>query len=163
MQLRSIFTLAAALAVSATAGAHSYTAGELRIGHPYARSTVPHQPTGAAYLSIENNGKDADKLIGVASPIAKKAELHSMSMEGDVMKMREVHHIEIKPATKLVMKPGDAYHIMLNGLSKPLNAGDKFPLTLTFEKAGKVDVSVVVEDKDREAKTAPEASAPHKH
>lgn len=170
MSLRSLslplHLLSAALVVSTTAAAHSFTAGELRIGHPFARSTVPGQPSGVAYMTIENNGKEGDKLTAVASPLAKSAELHSMSMDGNVMKMREVSSIEIKPATRVSLKPGDSYHVMLLGLSRPLKAGDKFPLTLTFEKAGKVEVTVNVEDKDRDAgpkKDAAADGAPHKH
>ncbi len=163
MQSRSFLVFAAALAVSTSALAHSFTLGDLRIGHPFARVTVPGQQSGAAYMTIENTGKDADSLVGVASPMAKSAELHSMTMDGNVMKMREVRGIEIKPAAKVSLKPGDAFHIMLIGLSRPLKAGDKFPLTLTFEQAGKVEVSVVVQEKDKEAGAPVESSPAHTH
>jgi periplasmic copper chaperone A len=132
-------------AATALAHAHSFARGDMHIGHPYARATVPGQPSGAAYLSIENNGKAADKLIAVSTPIAKSAEIHTMSMEGNVMKMREVQDIEVAPGAKIAMKPGDGYHIMLMGLKKALKKDDKFPLTLTFEKAGKVNVEVHVD------------------
>jgi copper(I)-binding protein len=156
MTLRLIFTLAFALMASASGFAHEYTAGSLHIEHPYARATVPGQPTGAAYLGIENKGKSADRLIAIASPIAKTAELHSMSMENNVMKMREVPYLDIKPSMKITMKPGDGYHIMLIGLKQPLKVGGKFPLTLKFEKAGKVDVSVFVEDNNAPGRNAGE-------
>lgn len=139
----TVFALA--LMLFGQANAHEYTLKDLQIGHPYARPTVAHQPSGAAYLSIENKGSNGDKLIGVASPIAKSAQIHSMSMEGNVMKMREVGDISLPSGAKVVMKPGNGYHIMLVGLSQPLKAGDKIPLTLSFEKAGKTEVSVVVE------------------
>jgi copper(I)-binding protein len=161
MQLRSLFVFTAALALSTVAAAHSFTVGNLRIGHPFARATVPGQASGAAYMTIENSGKDGDKLVGVASPAASDSQIHSMTMDGTLMKMREVAAIDIQPAAKVSLKPGDAYHIMLTGLKQPLKAGDKFPLTLTFEKAGKVEVIVNVEDKESGA--AKEASAPHKH
>jgi copper(I)-binding protein len=164
MQLRSILALAA-LAIAAAANAHDYKAGELTIAHPYARATVPNQPTGAAYMTIENTGKDADKLLAASSPVAKSVQIHSMSMQGNVMKMREVSDLELKPSTKTELKPGDGYHLMLVGLKQPLKAGDKFPVTLSFEKAGKVEVSVWVEDKDAKAANAPkkEAGAHHQH
>jgi copper(I)-binding protein len=146
MQLRSILALAA-FAASTAAHAQDYKAGELTIARPYARATVPHQPTGAAYMTIENAGKTADKLIGASSPVAKSVQIHSMTMQGDVMKMREVSDVELKPSTRTELKPGDGYHLMLMGLKQPLKAGDKFPVTLTFEKAGKVEVPVRVEDK----------------
>lgn len=161
MQFRSLFALAAALAVTTAANAHDYTAGGLRIDHPYARATVPNQPSGAAYMTIENTGKAADKLIGATSPVAKSVEMHTMSMDGNVMKMREVSGIELKPSDKIVLKPGDGYHFMLTALNKPLKVGEKFPLTLNFEKAGKVEVSVWVEDKD--AKPAQKQSSPQHH
>lgn len=132
--------------LSAAAAAHEYKAGEIAIGHPYARATAPGQPSAGAYFSLENKGAQADTLVSVNAAIAKSTQIHMMSMEGDVMKMREVGPLAIKPAEKIVMKPGGGYHIMLIGLSQPLKAGDKFPMTLTFEKAGKVEVSVYVED-----------------
>ncbi len=86
-----------------------------------------------------------------------------MSMDGNVMKMREVNGIEIKPSARVALEPGQGYHIMLVGLKQPLKAGEKFPLTLTFEKSGKVDVSVLVEEKDaKTGKTNADAAA-HQH
>ena len=163
MHFRSLAFLIAALFVPVFANAHDYKAGELQIGHPYARATVPNQSAGGAYLSIENNGKNSDKLVAVASPIAKNVGIHTMSMDGNVMRMREVPGIEIKPSGKVVMQPGNGYHIMLTGLKQPLKVGDKFPLTLTFEKAGKVEVSVMVQDNDKEPKAAQETGAHQQH
>ena len=147
MQFRFIFVVAAMFLASASLHARDATTPRnVRVAHPYARSTVPGQASGAAYLTIENQGKQADKLIAITSPVAKSVEIHTMSMEGDVMKMREVQSIELKPHAKIAMNPGDGYHIMLIGLKQPLKRGDKFPLTLSFENSGKVDVSVTVED-----------------
>lgn len=158
MHLRSILILATTFLISASTYAHDYKAGDLRIEHPYARATVAGQPAGAAYLTIENKGKEIDKLISVSSPIAKTVEIHSMSMDGNIMKMREVQSIELKPSAKVAMKPGDSYHIMLIGLKQALKVGDKFSLTLGFEKSGTAEVVVWVEGND-----AKEASAPHTH
>jgi copper(I)-binding protein len=163
MHFRSLPVFAAALLISAFAFAHDYKAGDLQIAHPHARATVPHQPSGAAYLSIENKGTKADKLLAVASPVARSAAIHTMTMDGNVMKMREVPSIELKPSEKVVMKPGDGYHIMLLGLNQPLKAGDKFPLTLTFENAGTVEVSVWVEDKAANGSAPAKDAAQHQH
>jgi copper(I)-binding protein len=142
-----IAAAAVLLAAAPLSQAHEYKLGQLEIGHPYARATVPGQPAGGAYLSIENKGSAPDKLVAMSSPAAKTTELHTMAMEGNLMKMREVEGgLEIKPGQKIAMQPGNGYHIMLMGLSKPLKAGDKLPLTLTFEKAGKVEVTLNVED-----------------
>lgn len=145
MQFRSLLVIAACVAGSA-AHAQEYKLDHLRIEHPYARPTVPSQRAGAAYLTIENDGKTTDKLIAISSPIAKSVEMHTMKMDGNVMKMREVQDVEVKPASKVDMTPGHGYHLMLMGLNKPLKVGDTFPMTLTFEKAGKTEVSVPVQN-----------------
>jgi hypothetical protein len=67
-----------------------------------------------------------------------------MTMDGDVMKMRAVERIDLKPGEKIEMKPGHGYHIMLMGLKKPLKAGESFPMQLRFRKAGKVQITVKV-------------------
>ena len=144
----------AALIFAGAAQAHSFNAGDLVIDHPYARATMGSQPNGAAYMQIENKGKADDALLSVSSPVAASVEVHSMKMEGDVMKMSAVDKLELKAGSKVEMKPGDGYHVMLLGLKKPLKTGDKFPLTLSFRKAGKVNVSVIVSDKGMEAKPA---------
>lgn len=159
MRLAPLLTLIAALTTGATAHAHDYTVGALRIAHPQARPTIPGQPTGAAYLTIENKGRTADRLAAVSSPVAKAVEIHTMTMEGNVMRMREVAGIELQPATTVSMEPGAGYHLMLTGLRQPLKPGDKFPLTLTFEKAGKTEVTVWVENQG----AANAANAPHAH
>src|ERR1035437_6699861 len=110
MQFSSIIIFAAVHATSASTYAQDYKLGDLHIDHPYARTTVPNQPSGAAYMTLENKGKNADKLISVISPVAKTVEIHTMSMDGNVMKMRGVTNIELKPSAKVVMKPGDGYH-----------------------------------------------------
>jgi periplasmic copper chaperone A len=144
MYLRSIVALVITASIAVAAQAQEYKLNSLRIEQPYARATMPSQPAGGAYLTIENKGESADRLIAASSPVAKKVEIHTMAMEGNVMKMREVEGIELKPSSRIEMKPGQGYHLMLMGLQQPLKAGDKFPLTLVFEKAGKTEVSVSV-------------------
>jgi copper(I)-binding protein len=157
----AVLATATALFAHIPAFAHDYQAGELWIGHPHARATVPGQTSGAAYLAIENKGKSADRLVAIASPVSKSVELHTMSMDGNIMKMREVQQIDIQPSGKILMTPGDGYHIMLIGLKQPLKIGDKFPLTLTFAKAGKTEVSVWVEELN--GKGAKDAGQHHGH
>lgn len=148
MTLRFIATLATAAAICTSVQAQEYKLNGLHIDRPYARATVTNQASGGAYLTIENKGKTSDRLIAASSPVAKRVEIHTMSMDGNVMKMREVDGIELKPSAKVEMKPGGGYHLMLMGLQQPLKAGEKFSLTLTFEKAGKTEVSVIVQDKN---------------
>lgn len=143
------FFPAAALGVllilgSSPALARDYTLGTLRIEHPYARPTPPGARTGGAYLSIHNLGSNADRLLRVASPAAQSVALHSMTMEGNLMKMREVAALDIPGGATVTLGTG-GYHIMLTGLVHPLDVGDTVPLTLTFEKAGPIEVSAHVE------------------
>jgi copper(I)-binding protein len=151
------------LAISVSAFAHDFKAGDIHIGHPYARPTVTAQTNGAVYVNIENKGKTADQLISVSSPASNSAEIHTMSMQGNVMKMREVPNIEIKPAEKVTMTPGHGYHIMLIGLKQPLKVGDKLPVTLRFKNAGSVEAQVFVEAPTAEHQNPVKAGAMHKH
>lgn len=159
MILRTLPALAALL-FSLPAFSHSADVGDLHIGHPWARPTVGPQPTGGAYLSIENRGKNPDALVRVTSPVAREVQVHTMQMEGNVMRMREADKLTVPAGGKVEMKPGDGYHLMLMGLKQPLKAGERIPLTLTFEKAGQVQVEAVVEEKPR---AAPAADAGHEH
>jgi copper(I)-binding protein len=161
MHLRSIIISSAMLLISFAATAHDHRAGGIRIDQAYARSTVPGQTSGAAYLTLENKGDSADKLVSIASPVARSVEIHTMSMDGNIMKMREVSHIDIKPSAKVAMRPGDGYHVMLIGLRQALNPGDKVPLTLSFEKSGKVEVSATVEG--NAAKAGGAKAGHHRH
>lgn len=133
----------AALVGAGTASAHDYQLRMLHIDHPFARATPGGARNGGVYLSVENRGDQVDRLIGVSTPVAH-AELHRMTMDGGVMRMRAVDGVEVKPGDRLMLQPG-GYHVMLLDLKRPLQAGDSFPLTLAFEKAGSIEVSVVVE------------------
>jgi len=124
--------------------AHGTHAGNIHVEQAQARASVGNQSNGAAFLTIENQGKVDDVLQSVAAPIAGKVEIHTMTMEGDVMKMRTVERIELKAGETIEMKSGQGYHIMLIGLKKPLKAGDSFPMQLSFRKAGKVRLTVTV-------------------
>ena len=150
-----------ALGVGAHVQAHDYHLSQLHIVHPYARSTVPNQPTGAVYMTIENKGDKADELVSMESPIASSVELHTMSMEGNVMRMRAADQLELKPASTITMKPGDGYHVMLLGLKRPLKAGDKFPLLLRFKTSGEIGVAVSVEDVKAESGSSDMAEHHH--
>jgi copper(I)-binding protein len=130
--------------VADAALAQQYTLHDLRIDHPFARATPPGAQSGSVYATIENRGTSKDRLVRVASPAAASVELHSMTMDGNVMRMRAIGGLDIEPGAKVTL--GSAgYHVMLVGLVRPLVAGDRIPVTLTFQKAGAVDVTAVVE------------------
>jgi copper(I)-binding protein len=125
--------------------AQDYVLKSLKIDRPFARATPPGAKTGGVFFTVENRGNIGDTLIRASSPIAGTVELHQMAVEAGIMKMRAVPAVDVKPGAKLELKPG-GYHLMLFDLRQPLKKGDRFPLTLTFARAGTVEVSVVVED-----------------
>lgn len=131
-------TLAASLALVTGASASS-----IMVSKAYVRaSATPTAETGAAYVSFMVHG-EADRLVAVSTPAAKMAGLHKSEVVDGVMKMAHVDGIDVPANGMLQMKPG-GYHIMLMGLAKPLKEGDEVELTLTFEKAGDVQVKAKV-------------------
>jgi hypothetical protein len=135
--------LAFAASLLLIAGSAMAQTGQPKIENAWARATPGKAENGAAYLTIVS--PVPDKLTGVSTPDAKAAELHEMTMEGGVMKMRPLANGVDLPAGKPVtLKPG-GMHIMLMGLKQPLKKGESFPMTLTFEKAGTREVQVAVE------------------
>ena len=132
-------TFLGTLLIASAAGAQT---GEVEIKDAWARATPGKAETGAAYLTIQS--PVADRLVSVSSAIAKKAELHTMTMEGSVMKMRPLNGIDVPANQPVTLKPGGV-HIMFMSLNEPLQAGKSFPLTLTFEKAGQKQVEVTIE------------------
>lgn len=124
--------------------AHDYTLGAIKIGHPWARATAPGAPAGGGFMRLSNGG-GADRLVAASAAVADSVELHSMSIENNVMHMRKLDKGLDLPAGETVeLKPG-GFHIMFVGLKAPLKEGDRFPLKLKFEKAGEVTVDVKIE------------------
>ncbi len=155
--MRILRIAAFALIISSSAAfAHSFTKGDITVGHPWTRAT-PGVAVGVGYLKITNNGKAADKLMGGTFEGAEKVEVHEMTMDGDIMKMRALPDgLEIPPGAAVELKPG-SYHLMLMGMQKPIVQGPDIKGTLTFEKAGTVDVEYRVEP------IGASSSADHKH
>lgn len=137
-----------ALVTPLVAQAHGVKLGELELRHPHAYPTLPGMTTGAIYLvAIRNEGERADRLLAASTTMAERVELHQMQMDGDVMRMRALSGIEIPARTTLSLRQGsaDGYHLMLFGLRRQLAVGDRFALTLRFERAGEIQVEVWVE------------------
>lgn len=141
--MKRLFALAL-LAACASAHAHDYTVGELKIAHPWARATPGAIQNGAAYMMLTNTGKQADRLVSASTDVAGVAELHTHLHEDGVMKMRQVNDVPLAAGSTVKLQPG-GLHIMLIKLKQPLKEGDKVPLTLRFEKAGEVKVDVQVD------------------
>lgn len=135
------FLAMALMATSAVAGETTITVSE-----PWARETAASAKVGGSYMVISNSGDQADRLIAGTSPAASRIELHTHIKDGDVMRMREVEGgIEIPANGVATLAPGNL-HVMLIGLTEPLSEGSQFPVTLTFEQAGEITITVDVKD-----------------
>jgi len=132
------------LALAGPLLAHSYTLGSLSIGHPWARETAKGQAAGGAFLTIANKGNQADRLVSASSPVAREVQIHAMSMDGGVMRMRPLRQGLPIPAGKTVKLEPGGYHMMLTGLKQPLERGTRVPLTLHFQRAGTLQVELAV-------------------
>lgn len=144
MRLLSLLP-AALLCICASMPAYGSSNGAISVGPSYARASMPGQKTGGAYLTLENRSTSPDALIAVETPAAGEVEMHVMSMQGNIMRMRQVAAIELAPGATLAMQPGKGYHLMLMGLKAPLKAGQTLPLILHFRHAGTVRAAVPVE------------------
>jgi periplasmic copper chaperone A len=134
--------LAAGIVSLLLAGTAVAQTGHIEVRNAWARATPEKAETGAAYLTVE--APAADRLTGIDTPVATKAELHTMSMDGNVMKMRALDGVDLPAGQPVALRPG-ATHIMLLGLKAPLQSGQSFPLTLHFAKGGTQQVNVAVE------------------
>ena len=151
-------TLAAAcvaagiMAASTTVAAHEH--GKKSPGHPemsasirvenaWARATPGLAKNGGAYFTAVNTGREADRIVGVASEMSARTELHTHLHDNGIMRMRQVDGVDVPAGGRVTFKPG-GHHIMFIGLRKPFRKGESFPVTLTFAKAGKLSVNVTV-------------------
>jgi len=130
--------------LATSAVAEESKVGSLEITDAWSRATPKGAKTGVAYVKIHNAGAEADRLVGASSDAADRVEVHEMTMDHGVMKMRPVTNgLEIKPGSTVELKPGGG-HLMLTGLKKPLVRGEQVKGTLTFEKAGSVELNYAV-------------------
>ena len=133
------FLLAAALLAAAPALAQAQA---VAIEQPWARATTASAKVGGAFMTLKG-GAAADRLMSASSPVAGTAEVHQTVNDKGVMKMQPVAELPIEAGKAVELKPG-GYHIMLMDLKRPLKAGETFPLTLHFAKAGDITANVVV-------------------
>lgn len=156
--MRNAFTMLGAIAAlmlcactppaqeSATpATERSVAAPGLTVSDAWAAVTPGGATVGAGYMTISNVGP-ADTLVSVASPRAPKVELHEMSMEGNMMRMRPVAHFTVPSDGVVSLTPG-GFHLMFLELPAPFVAGETVPVTLTFEHAGAVEVNLTVRER----------------
>lgn len=135
----------ALLAQASLATAQQAGAPSIEISDAWSRATPASAPVGVGFLTLANKGGEADRLLGGSSEVAARVEVHEMSMDGGVMKMREVAGgLEIKPGETRELKPS-GYHLMIMGLKRPLKEGEHFKIELKFEKAGAREVEFAVQ------------------
>src|SRR3954462_5552062 len=134
--------------------AEEVKAGDLVITQAWSRATPGGAKLAGGYLSIENRGSAPDRLIGGSADISDKVQLHEMAMNNGVMTMRQLDKgLPIEPGKTVKLAPG-GYHLMLLDLKSPLKQVDKVPVTLEFEKAGKVNLSLDVQGVGAQAPAA---------
>ena len=112
---------------------------------PWSRATPPGATIGVGFMQLKNAGAAAERVVAVTSPVAGRVAMHVTTREGDVMKMRQVQSFEIPAGGSFDLKPGGA-HLMLMGLARPLNKGERVPLTLKLERGGELQVELTVEE-----------------
>src|SRR5882757_8140711 len=131
--------------LAAPARAQEVRAGDLVITQAWSRATPGGAKVAGGYLTIENKGTAADRLIGGSVDVAARVEVHEMAMNNGVMTMRQLDSgLAIEPGKTVKLAPG-GYHLMMLDIKSPLKQGDKVPVTLEFEKAGKVTLSLDVQ------------------
>lgn len=138
--------IAATLLLAVPAFAHNGVIhlGPINISQPFTRATLPNAPVGGGFLTIENTGTEPDRLVSATSPASDVVQIHEMAMEGDVMKMRQLPDgLEIPAGETVVLAPG-GFHLMFMGLKQAFVEGEAIEVTLVFEKAGTVEVSLPV-------------------
>ena len=160
LMIRTFICLAALIISHISTGTivvgHEVNHNNITISHAWARASPSVQAkNGVSYMTLHNGGASIDRLIGVSTFIADRAELHAHEMKNNVMKMRHIKAIDIPAGGTVELKPG-GLHVMLFGLRTPLQKGRKFPMVLQFESAGEVDLEVVIES------VASRGSDPHK-
>lgn len=137
--------LAVAAILSANAFAHDFAKGDIKIDHPWSRVTPSAAPVAGAYLTVTNSGTMADRLIGGSTPIAERIEIHQMSIDDGVARMRPLTEgVEIAAGATAELAPGGT-HIMLIKPSRQLIEGERFAATLEFARAGAIEVEFVVQ------------------
>lgn len=140
----TLAVLAAFIAFTAPSIAHDYTADNIQIGHPWSRPTPPSAKVAGGYVKLTNAGSEPDRLIAITSPIANRAEIHRSVIENGVASMRPLDGVVIESGATVSFE-AERLHFMFIEPNRQLRNGERFPATLVFEKAGRVDVEFMVQ------------------
>ena len=150
------------LNISSIGVAQQFKGNSIVIEQPWMRATPAGAKVAGGYMTIINTGSEPDRLIGGVLPQAGHFGIHEMKMNGNIMQMREVEGLEIKPGQKIELNPG-SYHVMFTELREPLKQGDTLKGQLRFEKAGLVDIEYRVEGVGAQGPHQHSAETPHQH
>ena len=162
-RLGAVFLLAAAIVAAALwliDGRNADGRSRIAIAGAWSRPVADVRAAAAVYLRIDNSGDGGDRLTGVETPAAAKADVHVSQMEGDIMRMRPVDSVEIAGGDTVALAPG-GMHIMLTGLKQGLKEGESFPITLIFAKAGRIETNVAVREQGPAAGAMPAMPGMH--
>lgn len=154
MNAKTLLLLTGLMLSPLMAQAHEYKAGQIQIDHPWSREMPPSAPNAAAFFVLHNQSDTADRLVSASSPQAQKTEIHEHVHKDGLMKMQQVQGVDVPAGGEVKFVPM-GYHVMLFGVKQQLKDGERFPMTLRFEKAGEVQVEVAVQ------KDAPAAGHAH--
>jgi len=132
MQFSKLVRIVCAVAIAFLIAPHApaLAADAVSVSKPWVRATVAGQSVASAYMDITAGANAA--LVGIASPVAARAELHTMTMDGGVMRMRPLARLDLPAGKTVNLKPG-GFHVMLIDIRRELKAGERVPLTLTVE------------------------------
>jgi periplasmic copper chaperone A len=134
------------IALTASAAlAHNHQKGDIQVHHPWSRATPPGAKVGVGYMEIRNRGKQPDRLVWASTPVAKRVEMHVTQRDGEIAKMRQLESFEVPGGERMLLAP-DGAHLMLVDLVAPLKRGERFKITLRFERAGELEVEMEVQE-----------------
>ena len=144
--MRRMFrVMVGALLLAIAPGGRDAEAGTLAVERPWTRATPGGAAVAGGYATLTNTGTEPDRLLRITSPLAGRAEIHEVAMDGGVMTMRPLPQgLEIKPGETVALRPGGR-HIMFMDLRAPFRQGERIPVTLEFARAGKIELEFRVE------------------
>ena len=134
---------------------------QVTVTAPWVRATVPQQQASGAFMTLVS--PKGARLVEARSPVAGVVEIHEMTMDGNVMRMRAITGLDLPAGRTVELKPG-GFHVMLMALKQTLNAGDTVPITLVFENADRTRETVEVKAPVRPLNAQPRgAGGEHRH
>ncbi|WP_417580397.1 copper chaperone PCu(A)C [Pelagibacterium sp.] len=126
-------------------GGEAVTLGDLELTSAFTRATLPNAPVGGGYVAITNTGDQADRLVSAESSFSPDVQIHEMAVVDDVMKMQQLPEgLEIPAGETVTLAPG-GLHLMFMNISEPFVEGQTVPVTLTFERAGAIEIELAVQ------------------